>query len=83
MVEVPAKFAELIAEQFKVQCSYVDRGCKECIVFKVRNVLKGMYRFQGNKCLVQNKLERQSGTTKSEAVENPQLFLSPQQAPQG
>jgi hypothetical protein len=36
MVEVPAKFAELIAEQFKVQCSYVERGCKECIVFKVR-----------------------------------------------
>jgi hypothetical protein len=42
MVEVPAKFAELIAEQFKVQCSYVERGCKECIVFKVSGTVDGL-----------------------------------------
>ena len=36
MLEVPAKFAEMITEQFKVQCSYAEKGCKEAIPFKVR-----------------------------------------------
>ena len=36
MLEVPAKFAEMITEQFRVQCSYAERGCKEAIQFKVR-----------------------------------------------
>jgi hypothetical protein len=40
----------LIAEQFKVQCSYVDRGCKETVVFKVTIIFRGggnkLVRFQ-------------------------------------
>ena len=36
MLEVPAKFAEMITEQFKVQCTYAEKGCKEAIAFKVR-----------------------------------------------
>ena len=36
MLEVPAKFAEMITEQFKVQCTYAEKGCKEAIPFKVR-----------------------------------------------
>ena len=35
MLEVPAKFAEMITEQFKVQCSYIDKGCPETVAFKV------------------------------------------------
>ena len=38
MLEVPAKFAEMITEQFKVQCIYAEKGCKEAIPFKVRKV---------------------------------------------
>ena len=38
MVEVPAKFAEMITEQFKVQCSFSEKGCRESIAFKVRRV---------------------------------------------
>ena len=40
MLEVPAKFAEMITEQFKVQCIYAEKGCKEAIPFKVRKVWK-------------------------------------------
>ena len=40
MLEVPAKFAEMITEQFKVQCTYAEKGCKEAIPFKVRKVKK-------------------------------------------
>ena len=35
MVEIPAKFAETITEQFKVQCSYSGKGCQETVPFKV------------------------------------------------
>ncbi len=35
MVDVPAKFAEMITEQFKVQCTFVEKGCRETITFKV------------------------------------------------
>ena len=38
MLKVPAKFAEMITEQFKVQCTYAEKGCKEAIPFKVRQV---------------------------------------------
>ena len=40
MLEVPAKFAEMITEQFKVQCTYAEKGCKEAIPFKVRQQRK-------------------------------------------
>ena len=36
MVEIPAKFAEMITEQFNVQCSYAEKGCTESVAFKVR-----------------------------------------------
>ncbi len=36
VIEVPAKFAESVTEQFKVQCSYWENGCGETIPFKVR-----------------------------------------------
>ena len=35
-VEAQARFAEAIAEQFTLSCSYSDKGCKEAITFKVR-----------------------------------------------
>ena len=35
MVDVPAKFAEMITEQFNVQCSYAEKGCTESVAFKV------------------------------------------------
>ena len=41
MVEIPAKFAEMITEQFNVQCSYAEKGCTESVAFKVRKELKG------------------------------------------
>ena len=41
MVEIPAKFAEMITEQFNVQCSYAEKGCTESVAFKVRWELKG------------------------------------------
>ena len=42
MVEIPAKFAEMITEQFNVQCSYAEKGCTESVAFKVRRwELKG------------------------------------------
>ena len=43
MLEVPAKFAEMITEQFKVQCTYAEKGCKEAIPFKVRKVKKNFF----------------------------------------
>ena len=36
VLEVPAKLAEMITEQFEVPCSYVEKGCPESIPFKVR-----------------------------------------------
>ena len=44
MLEVPAKFAEMITEQFKVQCIYAEKGCKEAIPFKVRKVWTSEHR---------------------------------------
>ena len=38
MVDVPAKFAEMITEQFNVQCSYAEKGCTESVAFKVINI---------------------------------------------
>ncbi len=35
MVDVPAKFAEMITEQFNVQCSYAEKGCTESVAYKV------------------------------------------------
>ena len=35
IVEVPAKFAEFITEQFNVQCSYAEKGCTESVAYKV------------------------------------------------
>lgn len=35
MVDVPAKFAEMITEQFNVQCSYAEKGCSESVAYKV------------------------------------------------
>ena len=35
MVDVPAKFAEMITEQFNVQCSFAEKGCSESVAFKV------------------------------------------------
>ena len=35
LVDVPAKFAEMITEQFKIQCAYTDKGCQETVPFKV------------------------------------------------
>ena len=43
MLEVPAKFAEMITEQFKVQCTYAEKGCKEAIPFKVRKTNLAVY----------------------------------------
>ena len=40
MLEVPAKFAEMITEQFRVQCTYAEKGCKEAIPFKVGIIYK-------------------------------------------
>jgi hypothetical protein len=37
IVEVPAKFAEFITEQFNVQCSYAEKGCTESVAYKVNN----------------------------------------------
>ena len=36
ILEVPAKLAEMITEQFEVPCSYVEKGCPESVAFKVR-----------------------------------------------
>lgn len=36
IVEVPAKFAEFITEQFNVQCSYAEKGCTESVAYKNR-----------------------------------------------
>ena len=38
MVDVPAKFAEMITEQFNVQCSFAEKGCSESVAFKVSRV---------------------------------------------
>ena len=35
MVDVPAKFAEMITEQFNVQCSFAEKGCTESVAYKV------------------------------------------------
>ena len=35
MVDVPAKFAEMITEQFNVQCTYAEKGCTESVAYKV------------------------------------------------
>ena len=39
MVDVPAKFAEMITEQFNVQCTFAEKGCTESVAYKVRNGL--------------------------------------------
>lgn len=38
MVDVPAKFAEMITEQFNVQCSYSEKGCTESVAYKVNTL---------------------------------------------
>ena len=38
IVEVPAKFAEFITEQFNVQCSYAEKGCTESVAYKVISI---------------------------------------------
>ena len=48
MLEVPAKFAEMITEQFKVQCTYAEKGCKEAIPFKVRKIKKNVFGKRNN-----------------------------------
>ena len=45
MLEVPAKFAEMITEQFKIQCTYAEKGCKEAIPFKVRIMYKFLKKY--------------------------------------
>ena len=40
MVDVPAKFAEMITEQFNVQCTYAEKGCTESVAYKVCNSLE-------------------------------------------
>ena len=49
MVEIPAKFAEMITEQFNVQCSYAEKGCTESVAFKVRWELKGLFEEDGKR----------------------------------
>ena len=39
MVDVPAKFAEMITEQFNVQCTYAEKGCTESVAYKVSKIL--------------------------------------------
>ena len=39
IVEVPAKFAEFITEQFNVQCSYAEKGCTESVAYKVTKLI--------------------------------------------
>ena len=39
IVDVPAKFAEFITEQFNVQCSYAEKGCTESVAYKVIKAL--------------------------------------------
>ncbi len=41
VLEVPAKLAEAIAEQFRVRCSYAEKGCQETVQFKVGPVSRG------------------------------------------
>ncbi len=41
VLEVPPRLAEAIAEQFRVRCSFADKGCPDTIQFKVRrNVIQ-------------------------------------------
>ncbi|TRY74508.1 hypothetical protein TCAL_09189 [Tigriopus californicus] len=50
LLQVPAKFAEMITEQFKVQCSFVEKGCNETVPFKFRRDHEEICSFKPVQC---------------------------------